>query len=200
MVDVNDDPRNARLEKLRFSADEATKKSERENRRSFEIRANFYDKLSALSAGSIAIAASVGIALLAKSEAHVGYTHSNLSWLVAIAFFLWISLISAIGHNYLFAKIARLEAEEARGRSGYLGLISASATAHRFGSQGSADIVDKMLTDSVEERIDAAASRGGRIELSVNRLMFLGQVAVASFLLAYTVVFICVVRLWCLTR
>jgi hypothetical protein len=34
----------------------------------------------------------------------------------------------------------------------------------------------------------------------VNRVMLLGWVAVTSFLLAYTLVFICVIRLWWLTR
>jgi hypothetical protein len=110
MSDENDDPRKARIGKLKASADEAKEKSEKEHRRSLEVRANFYDKLSALDAGSIAVTVSVGIALLGRSGSRIGSLHSNLSWLAVIAFFFWISLVCAIGHNSIFVKIARLEA------------------------------------------------------------------------------------------
>jgi len=172
----------------------------KEHRRSPEVRASFYDKLSALDAGSIAVAVSVGIALLERPESQIGSIHSNLSWLAVIAFFLWISLICAIGHNSIFVKIAMLEAEKAKAWSKYLALISASASAHAGGSPGTGDIVDKVLIDSLKGRIDAAAMNAHHTELSVNRVIFLGYFAVASFLLAYTLVLVGVIRLWWLTR
>ena len=200
MTDEKDDPTKPHLKKMSASADEAEEKSEREQRRSLEVRASFYDKLSALDAGSIAVAVSVGTALLGRPGSGIGSIHSNLSWLGVIAFLLWISLICAIGHNSIFVKIARLEAEQAKAWSNYLALISASASAHAGGSPGTGEIVDKVLLDSLHERINAAAMNTRRRELSVNRVMLLGYIAVTSFLLAYTLVFVCVIRLWWLTR
>jgi hypothetical protein len=200
MPDENADPRKARIEKLKASADEAKEKSEKEHRRGLEVRASFYDKLSALNAGSIALAVSAGIALLGRPESRIGSLHSNISCLAVIALFLWISLISAIGHNSIFVKITRLEAEQATAWSNYLALISASASAHAGGSPGTGDMVDKVLIDSHRGRVDAAVMNAHRTDLSLNRVMFLGNVAVGSFVLAYTLIFVCVIHLWWLTR
>jgi hypothetical protein len=196
VIDQNVDPMAEHKEKVKADADEAKEKSEKEHRRSLELRASFYEKLSTLDAGSIAVAVSVGIALLGKSESRIGSIHSNLSWLAVIAVLLWMSLICAIGHNSIFVKIARLEAEHAKAWSNYLALISAHASA----STEVAEVVCKHIADSLKGRIDAAAMNTHRTDLSVNRVMVLGYVAVASFLLAYTLVLVCVLRLWWLTR
>jgi hypothetical protein len=185
-----------RKEKLKADADEAKEKSEKEQRRSLELRASFYEKLSTLDAGSIAVAVSVGIALLGKSESRIGSIHSNLSWLAVIAALLWVSLICAIGHNSIFVKIARLEAEQAEAWSNHLALISAHASA----SPEIAELVWNHFADSLKGRINEAAINTHRTNLSVNRVMALGYVAVASFLLAYTLVLVCVLRLWWFTR
>lgn len=200
MPDEDGNSRNAPIERLKASADKAKEKSAKERRRSLEVRASFYDKLSALDAGSIALAVSVGIALLGRPGSRIGSLHSNLSWLAVIASFLWISLICAIGHNFIFVKIAKLEAEQAKAWSEHLALTSASAAAHAGGSPGTGEMVDKVLRDSLRGRIDAAVMNAHRTDLSVNRVMFLGYIAVVSFLLAYTLVFVCVIRLWWLTR
>jgi hypothetical protein len=200
MTNENDNPRNARVEELKVSADEAKEKAEKEQRRSLEVRADFFEKLSALDAASIAVAVSVGIALLGKSESLIGSVHSNLSWLAVIASFLWISLICAIGHNFTFVKIARLEAELALASAKVVVLMSASASARAVGVSKSADIVDQHFIDTFEERIHKDAMTATRKDLSVKRVMLLGHIAVASFLLAYTLVFVCVIRLWWLTR
>src|SRR5471030_2194982 len=110
---------------MQLSADEAKEKSESERRRNLEVRASFYDKLSALDAGSIAVTVSVGIALISKPDSRFGSVHSHLSWLLWIAGFLWVSLICSVGHNSIFVKIARLEAEHTKAWSNYLALLSA---------------------------------------------------------------------------
>lgn len=156
MPDEINDPRNAWIDKQRASADEALQKSENERRRNLEVRASFYDKLSALSAGSIALAVSVGIALLGKSESPISSMHSDLSWLSVIALLLWISLICAIGHNYLIIKIARLEADEATEWSKYLALTSAWTSAHTSGSPEARDMLEKVLSDSVPKELTQA--------------------------------------------
>jgi hypothetical protein len=96
MPETSDDLRDVLIEKQKASADEALQRSEKERRRNLEVRASFYDKLSALDAGSIALAVSAGIALLGKLESRISSLHSNLSWLSIIVLFLWMSLISAI--------------------------------------------------------------------------------------------------------
>jgi hypothetical protein len=58
MTDENDDLKKARVDELKASADDAKEKFEKEHRRSLEVRASFFDKLSALDAGSIAVAVS----------------------------------------------------------------------------------------------------------------------------------------------
>jgi ABC-type multidrug transport system fused ATPase/permease subunit len=200
MTDEYDDPRKANLEELKASADGAKEKYEKEHRRSLEVRASFFDKLSALDAGSIAVAVSVGIALLGRPESRIGSVHSNLSWLAVIAFFLWVSLICAIGHNFIYVKISRLEAEQALAWSRFLALMSASVSAHAEGSPKSAEFVDQHILDTFTERIHASSMLATHTSTSVNRVMLLGWVAVTPFLLAYTLVFICVIRLWWLTR
>jgi ABC-type multidrug transport system fused ATPase/permease subunit len=142
MTDENDDLKKARVDELKASADDAKEKFEKEHRRSLEVRASFFDKLSALDAGSIAVAVSVGIALLGRPESRISSMHSNLSWVAVIAFFLWVSLICAIGHNSIYVKIARLEAEQALASSKFRVLMSASSLAHAKGSPKSAELVD----------------------------------------------------------
>jgi hypothetical protein len=191
------DPTAGSKGKLKADADEAKERSENEHRRSLELGASFYEKLATLDAGSIAVAVSVGIALLGKGESRTGPTiHSNLSWLAVITVLLWLSLVCAIGYNSIFVKIARLEAEQAKAWSGYLALTSA----HAGSSPEVAEIVWKQITDSLRQRITASAMNLHRTDIAVNRVMALGYVAVASFLLAYSLVLVCVLRLWWITR
>jgi hypothetical protein len=123
-----------------------------------------------------------------------------LSWLAVIALFLWVSLICSIGHNSTFVRIAGLEAEQSREWSNYLGLINASATAHAHGSPGTGEIVDKVLLDTFHDRIQKAALKATKEARSLKLVVSLGRVAVSSFLLAYTLVLVGVIRLWWLTR
>jgi hypothetical protein len=192
---VNDPAKTAKG-KMQLSADEAKKKSETERRRSLEVRASFYDKLSALDAGSIAVTVSVGIALLGKPDSRFGSVHSHLSWLLWIAGFLWISLISSVGHNSLFVKVAGLEAEQAEDWSKYLGLVSASAGA----SEKVAEIATKYILDTLHDRINKTALKMHHTDQSIYRAIVLGKIAVATFLIAYTLVMVAVIHLWWITR
>ena len=114
----------AKMDELKASTEEVKAKANQELRRSLELSASFYDKLAALSAGSIAVAVSVGGALFAKAAPQSTFLHSNLNWLVAVVSFLWLSLICALGHNGLFIKVARLEAQRAEEWSKWIGLIT----------------------------------------------------------------------------
>ena len=97
----------------RFEAEvrAAYKEHEKESRRNLEIRTAFCATLSALGAGSIAVAASIGMALTAKPQLLSGSLHATAHGLVVITFFLWVSLVCAVMHNFLVVHIAKLESE-----------------------------------------------------------------------------------------
>ncbi|HUN86263.1 MAG TPA: hypothetical protein VMU48_17925 [Terracidiphilus sp.] len=192
----------AKIQELTTSTDEVKAQANKELRRSLELRASFHEKLAALSAGSIAVAVSVGVALLGKATPHSAFLHSNLDWLVVIAFFLWLSLVCAIGHNAVFIKIARLEAERAEEWSKWIGLINASTMQSVTGSGGSqvAQILVDHIGNTLHNRIQKSAMNQHRTEQSILRATVLGAVGIGSFLIAYTIVFISVIRIWWITR
>ena len=192
----------AKIEKLKASTEEVKAEANRELRRCLELRASFYEKLAALNAGSIAVAVSVGVALLGKAAPHSAFLHSILNWLVAIAFFLWFSLICAIGHNALFIKVARLEAEKAEEWSKWIGLINAS-TMQSITGTGDSEIAQTLVTHmggTLHDRIQKAAMNQHRTEQTILRAMVLAFGAVGAFLIAYTLVFACIIRIWWITR
>jgi hypothetical protein len=127
----------AKIEKLKASTEDVETEASQQLRRSLELSASFHEKLAALNAGSIALAVSVGVALLGKAAPHSAFLHSNLNWLVAVAFFLWFSLICEFGHNALFIKVARLESERAAEWSKWIGLINASTMQSITGTRDS---------------------------------------------------------------
>src|ERR1019366_6558437 len=165
---IND---RAKIEKLKASTEEVKAEANRELRRSLEQSASFYEKLAALNAGSIAVAVSVGVALLGKAAPHSAFLHSNLNWLVSVAFFLWFSLICAIGHNALFIKVAQLEADRAKEWSNWIGLINASTMQSVTGTGDSeaAQMLATQISDTFHGRIQKAAMNQHHTEQSILR-------------------------------
>jgi len=192
----------AKIDKLKASTEGVEAKAGQELRRSLELSASFYEKLAALDAGSIAIAVSVGVALLGTAALHSAFLHSNINWLVTVAFFLWFSLICAIGHNALFIKVARLESERAKEWSKWIGLINAGtmqSITGRGNSEG-AKTLAALIGDTFHDRIQKAAMNQHRTEQTILRAAVLGYGAVGAFLMAYTLVFACIIRIWWITR
>jgi hypothetical protein len=192
----------AKIEKLKASTEDVKVEARQELRRSLELSASFYEKLAALNAGSIAVAVSVGAALFGKAAPHSPLLHSNLNWLVAVAFFLWFSLISAIGHNAQFIKVARLESERADEWSKWIGLINAS-TMQSITGTGDSETARTLVTligDTLHDRSQKAAMNQHRTEQTILRAKVLGFGAVGTFLIAYTLVFACIIRIWWITR
>lgn len=192
----------AKIEKLKASTEGVEARADQELRRSLELSASFYEKLAALDAGTIAVAVSVGVALLGTGAIHSAFLHSNIDWLVAVAFFLWSSLICAIGHNALFIKVARLESEKAKEWSKWIGLINAStmqSVTGRGDSEG-AQMLAKVIGETFHDRTQMAAMNQHRREQTILRATVLGYMAVSAFLMAYTLVFACIIRIWWITR
>ena len=192
----------AKIENLEASTEEVKANASQELRRSLELSASFYEKLSALNAGSIAVAVSVGVALLGATAPHSAFLHSNINWLVAIVFFLWFSLICAIGHNVLFIKVARLDSERSKEWSKWISLINASTmqSITGTGNSESAQMLNNHIVDTFHDRIQKAAINQHRTEQTILRAMVLGYGAVGTFLIAYTLVFVCIIRIWWITR
>ena len=188
----------AKIEELKASTEEVKAKASQELRRSLELRATFYEKLATLNAGSIAVAVSVGVALLGRAAPHSAFLHPNINWLVAIAFFLWFSLICAIGHNALLIKVAGLESEGAKEWSKWIGLINASTMQSFTGTED--QLLVAHIGDTLHGRIQKAAMNQHRTEQTILRAMVLGYGAVGAFLIAYTLVFVCIIRIWWITR
>ena len=189
----------AYLKKAEASTDEAKERAAKERRRYFEVRANFYDRLSALDAGSIAVIVSVGIAVFGRLQNSLILIKPYISLLAVVVFLFWLSLICAIGHNFLFVRIASLEAEHADPWSDYLALISVRAQAEAIAYSEMSDILQKEFVGSFHGRVQALAMNLHRTNQSITHIRFLGSTSVAAFSLAYTLVMFCVVRLWWIT-
>jgi len=100
------------IEKFMQDIKAALKGHEQEKRRSLEVNAGFFDKLAAVSAGSVAVAASIVLAILFKSETRPPWVRTALHELLSVVAFLWFSLILAILHNFLAAFLPKTAAEQ----------------------------------------------------------------------------------------
>lgn len=175
---------------------EPFEKHTEEIRRTFEISTGFYEKLVALDAASIAIAASVGGALIAKAGTPSPELRSVSHWLVWIIVLLWVSLVSGVGHNFVVVGIAQLEAA-------YSELDFVRTLIH-----GTITLVKSLYPandGSTFERALALVEKGPQ-ERQRRIVMYrdflkkvsppLGYVSMFGFIGAYTLVAICTWRLW----
>jgi hypothetical protein len=173
----------------------AFEKHREEVRRSFEISNSFYDKLSALDAGSIALAASVGFSIIARAGTASGL-HTISHWPVFIICSLWVSLVCAVLHNFVGVRIARLEAD-----------YSDHDLVRKMMRQGLSIFsevqpeIDKSviahLGELVQKEPFIKQQRNVRNIQTLSRCSTaLGYISIGAFLLAYTLVVICVVRIW----
>ena len=85
------------------------KEHQEEKRKSLAVSSGFFDKVAALSAGSIAVSASIILTVTAKSSVDSWSTRIIIHDLLRIAVLLWASLLLAIFHNFLAVQIAKLD-------------------------------------------------------------------------------------------
>jgi hypothetical protein len=181
-------------EGLKAATEAAQKEQAKEFRRSLEMRTSFYEKLCALDAGSIAVAASVGMAIVAKPELRSGPHHANISWLAGITVSLWFSLVCAVAHNFVVLSIAKLESSFAEAECHKL------ATLRDLGSPAADLAANELLTGILKETVrEQRDSLIRRMTLNL-RATALGYLSIGSFLAAYTLVVACVLRLWWAAR
>jgi predicted small secreted protein len=167
-----------------------------EVRRTIQIRTGFYEKLVTLDTASIAIAASVSVAMITKGVTPNPALSSVSHWLVWIIFLLWVSLISGVAHNFVVVGIAQLEA--AHSNLGFIRkLMRESLTfATKIYPEVDRSVIEQVLTIA-EKKPQAIQRRNVKITNALQKLApILGYISMAGFLVAYTLVAICTRRLW----
>lgn len=191
-------PTPEQFERLRAAAVSRFAEHEQERRRSAEIGASFFEKVAALSAGSIAVAATVGIAVIPRSGLPYLLLRSFSHWLFFIVLSLLIALLSAVLHNLCLALIAQLDAASARQRSIH---AATKATLKAAELAKAASLPDAAAVLQLLEVVQGAPVR--RREQFVQRqkalrhlVSALGALAVCTFLLAYILIMIVVSHLW----
>jgi hypothetical protein len=188
----------AQQETFKTEVQAAYKEHEEESRRSLGISTGFYEKLSVLDAGSIAVSASIGIALIAKPQLQSSSLHAATRWLAVITISLWLSLVCAVLHNFVAVAIAKLESAYSHVelvrtiiRRGLATLNTNPALIQPLGQVGAAAQEEPILQQQqIMKR-----------RLFLNPcLTALGYASMGSFVAAYTLVMVCVVRLWWIAR
>lgn len=177
----------------------AVEKHENEARRSFEISSSFYEKLAALNAGSLAIAVSIGIAIVSKPELKSSPLFQYSHWLIVIIICFWVSLVCAAIHNFIVVGIAKLDADYAE--------IEFVRTIIRRGLaivKERSSIADQSQIDLLEEKAQEKPlreqQRNVKLKTRLKLLaLFMGFTSMGVFLSAYTLVTVCAARLWNMT-
>jgi hypothetical protein len=177
---------------------EAYREHEKELRRSREISTGFYEKLLALDAGSLAVAASIGVALAAKPDSQFGSRNVFNQWLVVITVFLWVSLICAVSHNFVAVYIAKLESAYSEAELVRVIIRRAVAIVRNIGSP-EAKLLDQIEKGAQEQPLTQQQRNVRWRQILHPSATVLGYISIGSFLIAYTLVMIRVVRLWCVT-
>ena len=172
------------------------KQHEQEKRRSLEINAGFFDKLAALSAGSIAVTSSIILAILFKSETRPPWVPTALHELLIIVAFLWLSLVLAILHNFLATRVGTTAAEQSEAELTWAMAEQAMA-------------ISKLTTPAIDGAVMAQAKdllrkqfapREGKL-VKRSRVLYatvsvFGYGSMGAFVVAFSLVPIYLFRLW----
>jgi len=170
---------------------------EKEMRRSLEVGASFHEKLSAIDAGSLAIIASVVLAIIFNSsKLQSGTFREVIHRIVVITVFIWISLVSSVVHNFFVTSIAKLDA--AYSEAELIRKImkrTLSTVAMQFPEVDQSQIIqlEKFAQENPLRDLRRIEKRRKRLHRSATTL---GYISIITFLFAYTAVMICVAFLW----
>jgi hypothetical protein len=173
---------------------EPYKEHEQEKRRGLEINVGFFEKLSALNAGSIALAASIILAIEARSNA----VRTVLHQILIVVALLGASLLLGILHNFLAAVVAKLEAAYSETH-----LVVALTKLLLSSGRETVPIDDAAASQAASQVEDAVRSgllpKQRRLAKAAQILYpaatVIGYLSTASFFAAYTLVMIYLLRL-----
>ncbi len=168
---------------------------EQERRKSLEVSAGFFDKLSALNAGSIAVSASIILAVLLKSETHPEWVRVVVHELLSVVGFLWLSLVLAILHNFLAAIVAKVATAQ------YEAEFVWTLTQHTISMAQETEPIDKSTYTQAKQAVREQLLPKERRLVKANRIIYLtvnimGYLSMLMFLIAFTLVPVFLFRLW----
>jgi ABC-type multidrug transport system fused ATPase/permease subunit len=169
---------------------------EKELRRSFEISTGFIDKISVLDAGSIAVAASVIIAITTRSDLSPCQLRQIVDGLVLIVILFLISLVFTVVHHFLAVRIAKLEAMYSE-IDFYRKMIWSCVASIR-------DVVsenEKVKIDELMKELDVEPIKNQEKIVKKKKLLhkwadIIGNASICLFLVAYIIVTFYVFKLW----
>jgi hypothetical protein len=172
------------------------KEVEQEKRKSLEVSAGFFDKLAAIDAGSIAVSASIILAIVFKSEARPDWVRVALHELLIVVGFLWLSLVLAILHNFLAASVAKVAAETSDAE-----FVWTLTQRTLLLSQEIEPTTDTSTYAQIKRllRQQFLPREGELVKTSQNlyrAVGIVGKVSVSSFAIAFTLVPLFLFRLW----
>jgi hypothetical protein len=173
-----------------------SKEHESERRRSIEINAGFFEKISALSAGLMAVCASIILAIYGKPDIHSGSTQMVVHVLILIADFLGASFLLAILHNFLAAQVAKLDVAISDSEFQWILITKASSLVQ----ETNPSINDERMAqveDAVREQMSPKQSK--RVKRRESLYLFVnwaGYLSILAFGIAFALVLFYLHQLW----
>jgi hypothetical protein len=196
MEDISGPVSPERLDKLLEEIKAPLREYEEEKRKSLEINSGFFEKLSALDAGSIAVCASIILAILSRSGVRPEWVPPTLHKLLIILGFLWLSLVFAVLHNFLAAIVAKISAALSEAQFTWTLAERAIATMREDSPDVENSVfrqVKDMLREQFAPRERKLVKNGQILHLAVS---VVGYLSTFMFFVAFTLVPIFLFRLW----
>jgi hypothetical protein len=193
-----DDKVLTREQMKRFESEikESYKEHESERRRSIEISAGFFEKISALSAGSMAVCASIILAISGKYDIHSDSIRVVVRDLILIADFLGASFLLAIVHNFLAVQVSKLDVAVSEFQFEWKLLTKAGSFA-----QEAVPAINDETTAQVEDLARKQMSPKQSMRVKCRDYLYLcvnwiGYMSVLVFGIAFALVLFYLNRLW----
>ena len=178
----------------------ALKEYEGEFRRSIETSTGFFEKLFALDAALMGVAATVVMAIMARSEYPTCPLREAVRGLVVIFNLLGVSLVFAVIHHFLAVHIAANDAAYAdvdltgAGMRETFQIALANTPGVGEVATAQAEVVkgmmhQKLVTEPQKKIVTAKQRKHRCMKIS-------GNISIGAFLLAYLFLVICSWRIW----
>jgi hypothetical protein len=196
---MSDDPIKLSLEQL-SGIRLALKEYEEEFRRSVETSTSFFEKLFALDAALMGVAATVVIAIMARSEYPTCSLREAVRGLVVIFNSLGVSLLFAVIHHFLAVNIAASDAAYAdvdltgAGIRETFQIALANTPGVGEVATAQAEVVkglmyQKLVTEEQKKIVTAKQRKHRCMKIS-------GNISIGAFLLAYFFLAFCSCLIW----
>jgi hypothetical protein len=195
---MNNDKLLTRKMMKQFEADikEPFKEHESEKRRSVEIRAGFFEKISALSAGSMAVCASIILAISGQYDIHSDSIRVVIRDLILIADFLGASFLLSILHNFLAAQVTKLDVAISASQFQWI-LFSKASSLVQETSPSINDETMAQAEDAVREQMSPKQSRQVKYrDYLYLCLDWFGHLSILVFGIAFALVLFYLHKLW----